>query len=289
MANILHCDLNNFYASCECLIHPELKQKPVAVCGSQKERHGIVLAKNQVAKEYGIKTGMSNMEALKLCKNLIIFTPNFEKYIHYSNIVRSIYLKYTDLVECFGIDECWLDVTHSKVFGSPFEIAEKLRKEVYETTGLTISVGVSFNKIFAKLGSDYKKPNATTVISNENFKDIVWKLNVENMLGVGRHTKEKLNKIGIFTIKQLANTNKDFLIKKFNKWGEYLYDYANGKDISPVKNYFEGKVVKSVGNSTTYYRDLVNENDILMGLTAICESISERLQKHNLPPPKHFH
>ena len=289
MADILHCDLNNFYTSVECLTRPELKNLPVAVCGSQKERHGIVLAKNQIAKQCGVKTGMSNMEALKICKNLVILSPNFEKYIYYSNIVRSIYLQYTDLVECFGIDECWLDVTHSKIFGTPLEIAEKLRCEVFEKTGLTISVGVSFNKIFAKIGSDYKKPNAITVIDKNNFKDIVWKLNVEDMLGVGKKTKDKLNKIGIYTIGELAKVDKNFLVNKFKKWGEYLYNYANGLDVNPVTNYFEIKKVKSVGNSTTFYKDLTNNNEVLCGLTTLCNSICERLQKHNLPPPKTLH
>ena len=286
MADILHCDLNNFYASCECLNRPELKNVPVAVCGSQKERHGIVLAKNQIAKEFGVKTGMSNYEALKLCKNLVIFTPDFEKYIHYSNIVRSIYLKYTNFVEPFGIDECWLDVTHSKVFGSPMEIAEKIRKEVFETTGLTISVGVSFNKIFAKIGSDYKKPNAITEITKENFKNIVWNLKIEDMLGVGRKTKEKLNSFGIFKIGELAKVDKQFLLKKFNKWGEYLYNYANGLENTCVCDYYTKRQVKSVGNSTTFYRDLVNEKDVLEGLTMLCEMVSERLIKHKLFYPK---
>lgn len=286
MADILHCDLNNFYASVECLTRPELKNLPVAVCGSEKERHGIVLAKNQTAKQCGIKTGMSNMEALKLCKNLVILKPNFEKYVYYSNLVRNIYLQYTDLVECFGIDECWLDVTHSKIFGSPYQIAEKLRNEVFEKTGLTISVGVSFNKIFAKLGSDYKKPNAVTVIDKNNFKDIVWPLNVEDMLGIGKKTKEKLNKIGVFTLGELACVEKTFLIKKFKKWGEYLYNYANGFDLTPVSNYYENKMVKSVGNSTTFYKDLTNNQQVLSGLTTLCNSVCERLKKHNLPPPK---
>ncbi|MBQ0017571.1 MAG: DNA polymerase IV [Clostridiales bacterium] len=289
MRDILHCDLNNFYASCECLNRPELKNLPVAVCGSQKERHGIVLAKNMVAKNLGIKTGMSNFEALKICKNLVIFTPDFEKYIKYSSIVRSIYLKYTDMVEPFGIDECWLDITHSKIFGTPFDIAEKIRKEVFNTTGLTISVGVSFNKIFAKIGSDYKKPNAITVITKENYKDIVWKLKIEDMLGVGSKTKQKLNKMGIFTIGELANVDKDFLIKKFKKWGEYLYNYANGLDSSPVENYYQGKKVKSVGNSTTYYKDLTNEREVLIGLSTLCDSITERLIRHGINAPKTLH
>ena len=191
--DILHCDLNNFYASVEQAINPQLKGKFVAVSGNPATRSGIILAKNTAAKQMGVKTGEAIWEAKQKCPQLVCVPPHFEYYSHFSKRVREIYEQYTDRVEGFGLDECWLDVTHSKIFGTPFEIAEKLRSEVRQKTGLTISVGVSFTKTFAKLGSDLKKPDATTVISRENFKKVVWPLSVGEMLFIGPHTSQKLN------------------------------------------------------------------------------------------------
>ena len=193
--DILHCDLNNFYASCECLINPSLKGLPVAVGGSEEDRHGVIVAANYEAKKFGVHCGVTTYQAKKLCPNLNICHSKFDVYNKYSRLVRAIYEEYTDQVEVFSIDECFLDVTHSKIFGTPVQIANEIRERVKKEIGLTISVGVSFNKTFAKIGSDLKKPDATTVITESNFKDKVWRLPVEDMFGVGRKTQEKLLKV----------------------------------------------------------------------------------------------
>ena len=211
---ILHCDCNGFYASVSLLPYPELKDKPVVVGGNQQTRHGIVLAKNEAAKKYGIKTAQTIASALKVCPDLIILPPQRERYEYFSRIINEIYNSYTDLVEPFGIDESWLDVTNSyHLFAKDGrELADMIRERVYYETGLTISVGVSFNKVFAKLGSDYKKPNATTVISKENYKDMVFPLKVEDLLFVGKSTKDALNAMGIRTIGQLAATDRELMM-----------------------------------------------------------------------------
>ena len=203
---ILHCDMNNFYASVECMLDPSIKDKPVAVCGSQKDRHGIVLAKNYHAKDYGVKTGDTIWQAQNKCKDIVIVdTPHFDEYAKYSKLARNLYREYTDLVEPMGLDECWLDVTAStKLFGPPEKIANELREKVKSKFNLTISVGVSFNKTFAKLGSDMKKPDATTIITRDNFKTVVWPLPVSYLFGVGRRTNEKL--------KQQINQHLTYLV-----------------------------------------------------------------------------
>ena len=213
---ILHCDLNNFYASVECRDFPHLKGKAVAVCGRQEERHGIVLAKNELAKKYGVSTGEPIFQAKKKCPHLVITPPHYDRYLYFSNLAKEIYLSFTNQIEPFGIDECWLDVTGSQtLFGTPYEIAETIRQQFYSQLGLTVSVGVSFNKIFAKLASDLKKPNATTVITKEDFQETIWKLPVESMLGVGRATLKKLHESGVFTIGELAQSNENYLYAFF--------------------------------------------------------------------------
>ena len=280
MRAILHSDLNNFYASVECLGHPELASLPVVVGGAQEERHGIVLAKNMVAKQAGITTGMTLWQAKQICPNLVYFRPNFAKYLDYSRRVKQIYRRFTDQLESFGIDECWLDVSHStSLFGSPKEIAEKIRQTVFEETGLTVSIGVSFCKVFAKLGSDIKKPNAVTEIPYEKFREIVWPLEIDAMIGIGRKTKRKLEQIGIKTLGELANTDKRLLRELFGKNGEWLHDAANGLDNSPV---FEDPSVKSVGNSMTYYRDITNKKDSKALLLLLSESVAARVADENL-------
>jgi len=210
--SILHCDMNNFYASVECMLNPSLKEFPIAVCGSQEERHGIVLAKNYKAKAFNVQTGDVIWEAKKKCPTLVVVPPHYEEYIKYSKLAREIYSRYTDQVEPYGMDECWLDISGTEqIFGTAEEVANEIRETVKFELGLTISVGVSYNKIFAKLGSDMKKPDAVTVIANESFKDIVWPLPAEELLGVGRATKRKLNDYGIKTIGDLANFNVDIL------------------------------------------------------------------------------
>jgi DNA polymerase-4 len=259
-----------------------LRDKPLAVCGSIKDRHGIVLAKNILAKGFGIYTGQTYKEAMHACPNLIIVEPHFELYLKYSKMVRNIYLQYTDLVEPLGIDEAWLDVTNSKIFGSPVEIANEIRHRVFKESGLTISVGVSFNKIFAKLGSDLKKPDATTVIMPENFKEIVWCRDIEEMYGVGRAMSKKLRDIGINTIGDLARLDKQYLIDRFGKMGECLHDFSNGTGDYTVKKYTLNEQPKSIGNSTTSYKDLTTQDEIKQVLMMLTDSVVSRCLSHSI-------
>lgn len=277
---ILHSDLNNFYASVEALSRPELRDRPFAVCGDEEMRHGIVLAKNYIAKRYGIKTGESLGEAREKCRDLITVKANFELYLYYSKMVRAIYRRYTDRIEPFGIDECWLDVSGCQKDGK--EIADEIREAVKTELGLTVSVGVSWNKVFAKLASDMKKPDATTIINKANYKEKVFPLTVNELLYVGRATYSKFKKYNINTIGELAATDKDFLKRLLGKWGESLYTYANGLDASPVVKSDEAEDVKSVGNSLTAARDLVDETDVRRLVTALSESVAERLREQGL-------
>ena len=241
---IFHCDCNSFFASVELLPHPELWDKPVAVGGDSQTRHGIVLAKNEAAKKYGVKTAETLWQARKKCPDLIVLPPHHDLYSKYSKIINEIYTQYTDLVEPFGIDESWLDVTNTwQLFASsPKQLADDLRQRIKFETGLTISVGVSFNKIFAKLGSDYKKPDATTVISQDNYKDIVYPLPVQDLIYVGKSTQSALNDMGIRTIGQLAEIPLKTLEDRFGKHGLELYNYANGLENSPVSSFMLKKM-----------------------------------------------
>lgn len=278
MRTILHSDLNAFYATAGQTLEPSLASVPFAVVGSVEDRHGIVLAKNELAKKYDIKTGEALWQAKKKCPALVTREPNFDLYYRLSHKVREIYARYTDRVESFGIDECWLDVTESqRLFGTGEEIAEKIRAEVKAETGLTVSIGVSYNKVFAKLGSDVKKPDAVTVISKENYQDIVWKMPVENLLYVGRATKQKLNRVNIITIGDLARADRDFLIKILGKWGGVLCSFARGEDHTPVRKVDEKEPIKSIGNSMTVYRDLHTEEDVRAVLFLLSETVAERL------------
>jgi len=280
MRTILHSDLNNFYASVECLLDPSLEGFPVVVCGKTEDRHGIVLAKNMIAKKAGVKTGMVLHEARRLCPDLKCVDAHHDLYLKYSRAVRRIYLEYTDQVEPFGIDEAWLDVTSSPKFnGNGYLIAEEIRKRVKEEIGLTVSIGVSFNKVFAKLGSDIKKPDAVTVINKDDFKKILWKLPASDLLYVGRATTEKLQKLTIKTIGQLATFDKNILISKLGKWGEVLQSYAQGKDQDPVRKYEEREEIKSVGNSLTFYRDIKTDDDVYALLVLLAESVCARMKR----------
>lgn len=279
MRTILHSDLNNFYASVESLFHPEYVGCPLVVCGRVEDRHGIVLAKNMIAKKAGVKTGMVLFEAKKLCPNLVCIEAHHDLYLKYSRAVRKIYLEYTDQVEPFGIDEAWLDVTHSNACGGDgYKIAEEIRKRVKEEIGLTVSIGVSFNKVFAKLGSDMKKPDAVTVISKDNFKNKVWGLPASDLLYVGRATKDKLEKLNIHTIGELATFSKPILTSKLGKWGEVLLSYARGQDVDPVRKYDEFEELKSIGNSITYYRDIKTDDDVYSLLILLSESVCARMK-----------
>ncbi len=278
---ILHSDLNNFYASVECLYHPEYRGKPLAVLGDPEARHGVVLAKNYEAKSHDVKTGDPMWMAKQKCPDIIFVPPHYDLYMKHSKLVREIYAEYTDKVEPYGLDECWLDVTGSTMlFGSGQEIADKLRERIKFELGVSVSVGVSFNKIFAKLGSDMKKPDATTVIESERFKEIVYPLPVKELLYVGRATHNKLRRKGIFTIGDLADTNPENLRFWLGKMGIVLWQFANGLDTSPVSNIGAKSMIKTVGNSTTAPRDLISNEDIKITLMVLSESVSARLREY---------
>lgn len=283
MRTVLHVDLNNFYASVETIIDPSLKGDFLGVTGNIESRHGVILAKSESAKKAGVKTGMTVHEALKICPELKLVEAKHDRYVKYSGIVRNIYRRYTDVIEPFGIDECWLDCTSTvKMFGGGEKIANDIRETVKRETGLTVSVGVSFNKVFAKLGSDMKKPDAVTVISPENFKEKVWGLPVENLLFVGKSTLEKLKKYNIASIGDLAAVDEKFLTDKFGKWGATLKIYAEGLDDTPVMKDNESDEIKSVGNSITSYRDLVNIEDAKLVFSVLAASVSRRLISYNV-------
>lgn len=281
---ILHCDCNCFYASCELLSHPDLRQLPVAVCGDPTERHGIILAKNEPAKRCGVKTAETIWKAKQKCPGLILLPPHHRLYAEYSKKINAVYGEYTDLVEPFGIDESWLDITGSMHLfgGDPVAIADELRRRVREELGLSISVGVSFNKIFAKLGSDYKKPDATTLISPENWQEIVWPLPVGAMLFVGRSAQRTLAQYGVETIGQLAACRPEMLEQLLGKLGRQLHEYANGLDRSPVRPQAEREPVKSVGNGTTFPHDLTRWEEVRAGLAALSDSVAMRLRRQGL-------
>ena len=280
MRTVLHSDLNNFYASVECAYNPELRKVPLAVCGDPEARHGIILAKNERAKRTGVKTGEAIWQAKQKCPDLQLVPPDFRKYMHFAKLMRSIYAEYTDFIEPFGLDEAWLDVSGHKKSGE--EIADELRRRAREELGLTLSVGVSFNKIFAKLGSDMRKPDATTVITPANYREKVWPLPVEDLLYVGPATRKKLRSRNIFTIGDLANCDLSALRAALGKNGEMIWNFARGNDCSPVLAQGEAAMVKSVGNSTTTPRDLKNDRDVRLVLLVLSESVAERLRAQEL-------
>lgn len=280
---ILHCDMNGFYASVELIDYPHLKDKPMAVCGSPENRHGIILAKNEIAKRYGVVTAETLWQARKKCPGLQVVPPHHDKYRHYSRLINKIYLRYTDMVEPFSIDESWLDVTAStNLFGTGSHMADEIRETVKKELGLTLSAGVSFNKIFAKMGSDYRKPDATTVISRENFKEILWPLDVRAMFFVGKATAQKLHDFGIKTIGELAAADKKMISGMLGKQGSTIHDYANGLDTTPVARYDQPEQIKSVGNGITFRRNLHGMEDIKTAVTGLSDTVATRLRKHGL-------
>ena len=275
---ILHCDMNNFFASVETVKDPSLRGKPIAVCGSIEERHGIVLAKNELAKAYGITTGEPVVRARAKCRHLTVVSPHYEDYLSYSALARSIYSEYTDLVEPYGVDECWLDVTGSeRLFGDGKTIADTLRNRIKRELGLTISVGVSFNKIFAKLGSDLKKPDAVTVIPEGSFHDTVFPLTVSELFGVGRSTASELFRCGIFTIGQLATAYPPLLQQKFGKNGLRMRRDAAGQNTDPVLSLDAEIPLKSIGHGTTPRKDMASPDEAWPLMLALCEEIGHRL------------
>ncbi|MGI6199190.1 MAG: DNA polymerase IV [Christensenellales bacterium] len=280
---IFHCDCNGFYASVECIFRPELKRVPMAVCGDPRSRHGIILAKNELAKSFGVQTAETVWQAKRKCPELVLVAAHHDAYQAYSQKVNAIYAQYTDQVEPFGVDESWLDMTGSlHLFGPGPQVADQLRERVKRELGLTISVGVSFNKIFAKLGSDYRKPDATTVITEENYRAIVHPLPVSELLYVGDAAAAQLHRYGIDTIGQLAQADPEQLTALLGKSGHMLYAYANGLEDSPVASIDERRPAKSIGNGITFRRNLVGVEDVRAGILALSDSVAARLRQQGL-------
>lgn len=275
---VLHIDMNSYYASVECMYNPALKRGPMAVCGDPVNRNGIVLAKNEQAKREGVKTGEAIWEAKQKCPNLLIVPPQYSRYIRFSRLARKMYAEYSDRVEPFGLDENWLELTHC-ARNDGEAVAAEIRERVKNEFGLTVSIGVSFNKIFAKLGSDMRKPDAITVIRRDNYRELVWPLAVSDLLGVGPATTRKLGKIGIRTIGGLAGLEPELLRKLFGVVGLMLHAFANGNDTSPVA--IEGRElpIKSIGNSITAAHDLHHETEIRAVAQMLSESVAARLRE----------
>ncbi len=278
---ILHSDLNCYYASVEMNEHPELKGKKIAVCGSTENRHGIVLTASYPAKRSGVKTGMANWQAKQACPGLIMVDPHYDLYLHYSKIVRSIYKRYANDIEPFGMDENWIAINGGgDVATDGYQIAEEIRQTVKEETGLTVSIGVSFSKIFAKLGSDMKKPDAVTVVSRNNYRDTAWKLPVSDLLYVGPATTRKLRKYSIYTIGDLAKADPMLIYHNLGKNGAMLWNFANGTDHSPVMPQDYVSPIKTVGHGTTCVRDLDTNYEVWLVLLELAQDVGHRLRKH---------
>lgn len=278
--HILHVDCNKFYASVECCVNPTLQGKPVVVGGDEDARHGIVLTKNDIAARYGIATGETLWSARQKCPNLISVPPHFHLYGRYSQMVRRILLEYTPCVEPFGLDEAWMDVTDCGQ--DPIEIAQNIRRRVKEEIGITVSIGVSFNKTFAKLGSDYKKPDAVTVFSRDNFQDLVWPLPIENLIYVGQSTRQKLETRFLYTIGDVARANPALLHTLLGKSGIDLHAVANGYDHQPVIPLEASDEAQSISNGMTTPRDLTCDRDVQQVLTILSESVGHRLREKRL-------
>ncbi len=280
---VLHCDLNSFFVSASCLARPDLLRSPVAVCGDVSKRHGIILAINQLAKRMGVKTGYPLWQAQALCPGLVTIPPDYPLYMRMSDTVRDIYERYTGHIEPFGIDECWLDLTpfiRSENFGD--RVADEIRQTVKKETGLTISVGVSWNKVFAKLGSDYKKPDAVTVVSRENYRQLVWPLPARDLMYVGRATCNRLERAGINTIGDIANAPPPFLKLLLGKNGLTLHSFAAGCDDSPVKSVEYQLGVKGIGNSMTTKSDLINDGQVWEAFLILSEMVAQRARNKML-------
>lgn len=281
MRTILHSDINACYASIEHLHHPELAGKPLAVGGDPEARHGIVLTADYLAKKRGVKTGMALWQAKQICPDINFVSPRMDLYLRFSRMAHEIYEEYTDLQEPYGIDESWLDVTNSvSIKGDGYKIAREISNRMKSELGITVSVGVSFNKIFAKLGSDYKKPDAITTMYQDEFREKAWKLPASDLLYVGRSTSRKLFNLGIHTIGSLANTDEKVLVSQFGKMGSVLWAFANGYDDSPVRKENTHALIKSVGNSATTPRDLETDEDVKIMLYVLSESVAARLREN---------
>ena len=281
---ILHADCNNFFASCECLERPELKDVPMAVAGDPENRVGVVVAKNELAKKYGVKTTDTVFAARKKCPGIVFVPPRHRYYGEISRRVNAIYREYTEYVEPASIDESYLDVTQALPFYgmTPGALADELRRRVRQEIGITISVGVSFCKIFAKMGSDYKKPDATTVITRENYRDMLWPLPVSDLLFAGKAAVKQLNKKEIRTIGDLAQTPADDIHDALGKQGDMLWRYANGIDDSPVQLFGTAREIKSISRGRTFKRDLVTEMEIHTAIAYLTDEVARNLRRHDL-------
>lgn len=280
---ILHADFNGFYASVACLLDPTIRERPVAVAGDPAARHGIILAKNEIAKRYGVRTGEAIWQAKQKCPGLVTVAPDFPEYHRFSELGREIYAEYSDRVEGFGLDENWIDITAcTKDFQDAERMAHEIRARIRTELGITVSIGAADNKVFAKLGSDMKKPDAVTVVSPANYKETAWKLPVGDLLYVGRATQQKLNRFGVMTIGDLARTPVGFLRTHFGKVGPMLSDFANGRDTSEVMLLSETRRIKSVSNGITAPYDLTTDTDVYLTLTMLSESVAARLRAEGL-------
>ena len=280
---ILHCDLNNFYASVEQKLHPEYDGLPLAVCGNPKMRHGIVLAKNQLAKQAGVQTGEAIWISKQKCPDIVFVPPHYNEYVRISKQVFSIYTEYTDRVESFGIDECWLDVTGSKkLFGDGKQIADELRERIKRELGLTISVGVSFTKTLAKLGSDLKKPDATTVLDKADYMKRIGSMSPSELIMIGKRTAWKLETLNIHTIAQLASADRKLLRYHFGIIADNMINAALGIESDEVKRFDDIRIPKSISNGTTTPRDIANEDEAKIVVYALSEMVATRLRKYNL-------
>ncbi|NLI53488.1 MAG: DNA polymerase IV [Clostridiales bacterium] len=280
---ILHADFNGFYASVACFLDPSLRPHPVAVAGNPEARHGIILAKNELAKAFGVKTGEAIWQAKQKCPLLVTVKPDFAMYQKFSAMGREIYGEYSDRVEAFGLDESWIDVSSATTgMRDAARLADVIRTRIKNELGITISVGVADNKVFAKLGSDIKKPDAVTLVSPDNYQSVAWPLAARELLYVGRATEAKLLKYGIATIGDLANTPESFLRAQFGKCGSMLHAFANGLDAAPVLHTVDQQPVKSVGNGLTTPRDLVNDEDVYLTISMLAESVAARLREHGM-------
>ena len=278
---VLHVDMNCFYASVEMLHRPQMRHVPMAVGGDPQARHGIVLTANYLAKRQGVKTGMALWQARQVCPDIQFVPPRMDLYLRFSRMAHEIYQEYTDLWEPYGCDEVWMDVSGScSLMGDGLTIAQDISRRIKSELGLTVSIGVSYNKIFAKLGSDYKKPDAITTMGREEYRTKAWPLPVGDLLYVGKSTERKLQSMGIRTIGELAQMEEKYLKSRFGKIGLVLHSFANGWDDSPVSVEGYQAPIKSIGNSTTTPRDLENDQDVQIILMALAESVAARLRKH---------
>ncbi len=278
---ILHCDGNNFFASCECTVRPELWKVPMAVAGDPESRHGIILAKNDLAKKAGVQTAEPIWQAKRKCPNLVCVPATFDLYHSFYERINKIYLSYTDLVEPFSIDESFLDITgcmHLHPGKSPRDIADEIRERVKAELGITVSVGVSFCKTFAKLGSDYKKPDATTVIFREDVPSIVYPLPVSDLVFVGKKTTEILSAHAVKTVGELAQLSEDYLVRILGKQGKDLYTVVHCLEESQVRDFYDYVAPKSVSHGMTFRRDLLGESEVKSGVSVLADRVASRLR-----------